>query len=215
VLALPGYAVDVPAIRRAVAAEKRYDVAFMAKLTAGKGVFDFLRTMRTLRRSRPDVRAVVIGSFDDEPSRRRFHRDRERFGLTETVELAGWLTGDEKYRVLSSARVFCCPSISNDTFSQCLLEALACGLPAACYDLPFVGAVYGDTPAVRSVRVRDTTGMAVELGRLLDEPPPRSASLDFADRYASWEAVAAAEIDAYEQAIRLVDRAADPRPARR
>lgn len=197
VRALPGYAVDLPAIRAAVSGEKHYDVAFMAKLTAGKGLFELLRAVRRLRDRRPEIRVVVIGSFEDEPTRVRFLALREHAGLTGTVELAGWLTGPEKFRVLGSARVFCCPTISNDTFSQCLLEAMACGLPAVCYDMPFVRAVYGDTRAVCAVPFKDRAAMAQALDELLTQADGGSASVEFAKRYASWSAVAAAEIQAY------------------
>ena len=203
VLALPGYALDLPSIDTVRGGPKRYDVAFMAKLTAGKGVFDLLAVMRRLRAARPGARMVVIGSFDDEPTRRRFLAARERLGLTDAVELAGWLSDADKYRVLDSARVFCYPSNSNDTFSLCLLEALACGLPAVCYDMPYVRAVYGRTSAVRAVRLRDTAAMAAGLDRLLDDPDtPGVAGREFAEGYASWSAVAEAEIGAYARFLR-------------
>lgn len=203
VRALPGYAVDLPAIRAAVSSEKHYDVAFMAKLTAGKGAFELLGAVRRLRDRRPGIRVVVIGSFEDEPTRRRFLALRGHAGLTDTVELAGWLTGPGKYRVLGSARVFCCPTISNDTFSQCLLEAMACGLPAVCYDMPFVRAVYGDTRAVRRAPFKDRAAMAQALDELLAQADGGSAPVEFAKRYASWSAVAAAEIRAYQAYLGL------------
>ena len=198
VRALPGYAIDLPSVRAAVSGRKHYDVAFMAKLIAGKGIFELLEAVHRLRVRRLDVRAVVIGSFEDEPTRLKFLALRKRYGLTDAVELAGWLAGAEKFRVLASARVFCCPTISNDTFNQCLLEALACGLPAVCYDMPYVRAVYGDAPAVRSVPFKDRQAMADGLDELLARADGGTAPVEFAKRYSSWPAAAVAEIQAYQ-----------------
>lgn len=172
----------------------------MAKLTPGKGLFDALDVMRRLRRVRPGARMLMIGSFENGRIERQFLAARRKFGLEDTVHLARWLTGGDKYRALGSARVFCYPSISADTFSLCLLEALACGLPAVCYDVPFARAVYGGTAAVRRVPHRSRAGMADAVRMLLSEQELNQASADarrFATRYDSWSAVADAEIAAY------------------
>ncbi|MEV7076544.1 glycosyltransferase [Streptomyces sp. NPDC093990] len=199
--AIPGYAVDLSAITAAQPAETRYDVAFMAKLTKGKGLFDTLRVIRHLRRVRPGARMVVIGSFESRRVERAYLAARDRLGLRDAIHLAGWLTGDEKYRLLGSARTFCYPSRSADTFSLCLLEALGCGLPAVCYDVPFARLVYGDTPAVSTVRYGSARAMARRLDQLLtDEAQLRGSeeALRFASRYCSWSTVADAEYAAYQ-----------------
>ncbi|MFK0293149.1 glycosyltransferase [Streptomyces sp. NPDC090442] len=210
--ALPGYAVDLDAIRSAADVEKTYDVAFMAKLTAGKGLFHLLDVMRRLRRLRPEARMIVIGSFENAAVERKFLAARDRYGLRDAIHLAGWLTGEEKYRALGSARTFCYPSISADTFSLCLLEALAGGLPAVCYDVPFTRAVYGTTPAVRRVPFASRSLMAGELHTLLAAHTLESASTaatEFATGYSSWGAVADAELAAYGNFLGLVG--AEPR----
>lgn len=200
VTAFPGYAVNVGHTGSPRAGDKNYDLAFMAKLTPGKGVFDALDVMRDLRRTRPGTRMLVIGSFENDRIERKFLAMRRKYGLDDAVQLAGWLTGADKYRALGTARVFCYPSISADTFSLCLLEALACGLPAVCYDVPFARAIYGSTASVRRVPFRSRAAMADALQALLSEEELPRASTDaqrFAARYASWSAVADAEIAAY------------------
>ncbi|MFD9793384.1 glycosyltransferase family 4 protein [Streptomyces sp. NPDC059070] len=207
VRAIPGYAVDLPYITSARSATKEYDVAFMAKLTKGKGLFDALKVLRRLRATRPQARMVVIGSFEGPRAERAFWAAVDRYGLRDAIHLAGWLTGREKYEVLSSAKVFCYPSRSADTFSLCLLEALACGLPAVCYDVPFARAVYGGSQAVRRVPYGATRAMAAALEGLLasSEEQYSAAAEAFASRYCSWSSVADAEIAAYRD---FLDRAA-------
>lgn len=196
VRAVPGYATEPVG---ADAGDKLYDLAFMAKLSEPKGIFETLEVLRRVRRTRPGARMVVIGSFEDDRVEREFKKRVAEAGLGEAVDLADWLSGPEKYRILSTARVFCYPSISADTFSLCLLEALSCGLPAVCYDVPFVRAVYR-TPAVRRVPLRDRDAMADEVVNLLssgrDTALVRHAR-SFAGQYASWDAVAEAEFQAY------------------
>ncbi|MEG8280622.1 glycosyltransferase family 4 protein [Streptomyces sp. AHA2] len=211
--AIPGYAVDLAAITAAQPAEARYDVAFMAKLTRGKGLFDTLRVMRHLRRLRPGARMVVIGSFESRRVERSYLAARDRLGLRDAVHLAGWLTGEEKYRVLGSARTFCYPSRSADTFSLCLLEALSCGLPAVCYDVPFTRLVYGDTPAVSTVRYGSARAMARRLSELLVPEAQLTGSeeaLRFASRYCSWSTVADAEYAAYQALLAPTHGASAP-----
>ncbi|MER6214385.1 glycosyltransferase [Streptomyces sp. NPDC001674] len=207
VRAVPGYAIDLPAIEGALAPGRVYDLAFMAKLTEGKGLFDALAALRRLRADRPGARMLVIGSFEQPRVEQRFHRTVERYGLRGAVDLTGWLTGPEKYRALSSAKVFCYPSRSADTFSLCLLEALACGLPAVCWDVPFARAVYGDTTAVRALPYGDTTALAAAAGELLDGVTlrqERAAAREFAARYCSWGVVAEAEVAAYQRFLAMV-----------
>lgn len=212
VRAIPGYAVDVPFIASARSATKEFDVAFMAKLTKEKGLFDALEALRRLRATRPEARMVVIGSFESPGVERSFWSAADRYGLRDAIHPAGWLTGREKYQVLSSAKVFCYPSRSADTFSLCLLEALACGLPAVCYDVPFARAVYGDTGAVRRVPFGSTGALAAALDGLLDGSMDQfsAEASAFAGRYGSWSSVAEAEIAAYRD---FLDTAAADRGA--
>ncbi|MGW0651783.1 glycosyltransferase family 4 protein [Streptomyces umbrinus] len=204
--AIPGYAVDVLSIQAALppTGEKPYDVAFMAKLARGKGLFDTLATLHLLRRTRPDARMIVIGSFESSRTERAFYAAIDRLGLRDAVDLAGWLTGSEKYRVLGSARTFCYPSRTADTFSLCVLEALACGLPVACYDVPFARCVYGDTPAVAAVPFGDHHALAHALDRYLAPAAGeiKDAAAQFVTRYSSWTAVAEAELMACQALVR-------------
>jgi glycosyltransferase involved in cell wall biosynthesis len=201
--ASPGYAVDAAEIDKAQAAQDTFDFAFMAKLERGKGIFELLDILHRISKRRPSTRLLVLGSFGAPADERRFEHMVSDLGLGSRLVLAGWTAGRRKYELLKQARVFLYPSIFSDTFSFCLLEALASGLPAVCYDVPFSRAIYGDTAAVQRVPFLDNEAFARAGLVLLEDGALSADARAFAARYTSWERVAHAELAAYRAIIDL------------
>jgi glycosyltransferase involved in cell wall biosynthesis len=197
--ASPLCALDLPADRFADDVEKRYDCVFMAKLIPGKGIHQLPVIFARIAAHRPDARLLVIGTFEREADRRRFYTALTELGLSDRVDLAGWLRGSEKYRALASGRLFLYPSYAADTFAIALLEALACGVPAVTYDVPFARAVYR-TPAVRRCAAGNTDAFADAALGILDAVGGADLSREaerFASAYSSWERVAEGQLTAF------------------
>jgi glycosyltransferase involved in cell wall biosynthesis len=171
----------------------------MAKLERSKGIFELLRIFAAIRNVRPTARLLVIGTFERASEEVLFRRLCDELHLNDAVTTPGWVIGERKYQLLKSTSVFLYPSVSGDTFSISLLEALACGLPAVCFDVPFSRLVY-TTPAIRRVPFGGRQAFADAALALLQrasEMGPEHAAMTFARRYSSWSSVAEAEWRAY------------------
>lgn len=202
--AYPGYAVDTSFIDSIPPPPKIYDIAFMAKLVPEKGIFELLDILVEIKQRGVDMRLLLIGSFESSFDESQFLRKADELRVRSNLQLVGWVEGVHKYQLLKSARLFVYPSLSSDTFSFCLLEALACGLPTICYDVPFTRRIY-KTPAVRRVRLRDHRGFAKETAAILENGDVAALlgeeARRFSQHYSSWEDVTAAEIDAYRKLL--------------
>jgi glycosyltransferase involved in cell wall biosynthesis len=186
-------------------AERTHDCVFMAALEPGKGIFALPAILGRVVAQRPEARLLVLGAFERPADERRFHAQLRRAGLVDRVDLAGWLRGADKYTRLARCGVFVYPSYAADTFAVALLEALACGVPAVTYDVPFARASY-PTAAVRRVPLGDTTALADAVVGMLADPARHDrlaeAARSHAASHASWDAVAEAQLRTFAWASR-------------
>jgi glycosyltransferase involved in cell wall biosynthesis len=127
-------------------------------------------------------------------------------GLSERVHWAGFVQGDDKWRLLQGADVFVLPSYS-ENFGIVVLEAMACGLPV----------VVSDQVALCREVSRCGAGLVVGLGaeevrgalyELLVGAPEKAVAMGQAgralvEREFSWEAMAGGLIAAYEESVSL------------
>jgi glycosyltransferase involved in cell wall biosynthesis len=202
----PSYALDLATIYTVAADGPPLDFAFMARLVPEKGTNELLEVFAKISAQEgfEDARLLVLGSFENETERHRFATSAAALGVLERLELAGWRLGADKYGSLKRAAVFLYPAPASDTFSICMLEALACGLPVVCWDVPFSRAIYATDAVVRcKPGAADAFARAaVQLAAAAGDGDVRAAARDFAGRYGSWAAVARAEAEVYQELLR-------------
>ncbi len=139
---------DLEQIERAAApAEKEWDFAYMGRMHPAKGVFDVLSLVASIKNDKKDVRVVMIGP-EDPAMKPRIQRFIEDNSLQQNVVFSGFVSRDEKYRLLKSSKIFAFLSY-DESFPVSFMEAIACKLAVIAYDLP----VYKDPP-YRDAHVR-------------------------------------------------------------
>ena len=111
-------------------AEKKYDLAFAARLEKNKGITELLNAVKLLITARPEdylpIKLLIIGSGS---LKKELTELVEQNGLENNVFFSGWLaTSDDVAKAYSSARIFVNPSY-NEGGPRVALEAMACGLP--------------------------------------------------------------------------------------
>ncbi|SEI71016.1 Glycosyltransferase involved in cell wall bisynthesis [Arthrobacter sp. yr096] len=79
-----------------------------------------------------DGRLLIAGTGPDEA---RLRAAIDEAGLSSSVRLVGWLSGDAKFNALSDARLVVVPS-RQETFGLVAIEALAVGTPVIAFDIP-------------------------------------------------------------------------------
>jgi glycosyltransferase involved in cell wall biosynthesis len=135
-------------------------VLTMGRLVEGKG---FIETVRAFSQLPPCFRLVIAGEGELLPQLREAIA---LLGITERVELKGWVVGSMKDELLANVDVFCLPS-RVDSFGMSFVEA-------QCYDLPIVA--YRHAPVMEVIR----PGAAVFVDTL-DEQTLAAAIEDAAD----------------------------------
>jgi glycosyltransferase involved in cell wall biosynthesis len=124
--------VDHDLINSVKVKEKKYQASFCGRLVKRKGVYDLLEIWERVLKFFPDNKLVIMG------------QGLEYDGLKEAISRNGWekniiLTGyvpdNEKIAFFKSSEIFIFPSYE-EAWGIAITEAMACGLPVVCYDLP-------------------------------------------------------------------------------
>ncbi|MCS4199759.1 glycosyltransferase [Salinibacter ruber] len=132
----------------------RPTVLYMSRLHPKKNVQGLLRAWAQVVADRPDAQLWVAGDGDDDYVQRL--RDTvATHGLGELVSFLGFVSGDEKERVLREAWAFALPS-HQENFGVAVLEAVAAGLPVV---------ISGEVQLRSFVEEKD-------LGRIVDRTDP-------------------------------------------
>jgi glycosyltransferase involved in cell wall biosynthesis len=106
-------------------------VLYCGRLGGEKGLLTLVRALR----SEPDISLVIAGAGPEETALRKFVRNNRM----NNVRFVGFVTGEEKTRLMREARFFVVPSECYENCSLSVLEAFAHGKPV-------VGARIGGIP---------------------------------------------------------------------
>ena len=107
-------------------------VLFVGSLQEGKGVVEIFKTAALLKEQgrERDFRFRIVGKWFSQEFESAIRHLRTESKLEEMVELAGQLTGDDKWRAYAGADVFFFPShYASEATPIVLMEALGMGLP--------------------------------------------------------------------------------------
>jgi glycosyltransferase involved in cell wall biosynthesis len=104
----------------------------VGRLCERKGQADLLRAFARLHEADPDVHLDVVGKG---PQRAQFQRLAGELGVADAVTFHGFVSHDEKVRLLNRATVFVFAS-RQEGFGLAVLEAMAAGLPVVARRLP-------------------------------------------------------------------------------
>ncbi|MCG3109975.1 D-inositol-3-phosphate glycosyltransferase [Metallosphaera sp. J1] len=188
----PGFAIEqtVTKYRR----EKKDDYALFvsARLEPSKGIFDLVKIMRRLRDNRINLK--IMGRFKSDFN--KFNNLAKKYGVLDKIEYLGFLEGEEKYKIISSAKVMVYPS-HDDTNALVILESLAVNTPVIAYAIPGIRYAYDGVPGVTLVREFDYEAMANELRRAMSAKGlvGNSKLEKFILHHSSWERVTEQEIN--------------------
>ncbi|UXM90817.1 glycosyltransferase family 4 protein [Paenarthrobacter sp. JL.01a] len=174
------------------------DVLFVGRLEIGHKGLDLLLQAWADIRGRIDGKLLIAGAGPDEE---RFRASIEDAGLSDSVQMLGWLAGEEKFRTLSSARLLVVPS-RHETFGLVAIDALAAGTPVVAFDIPCLREIIprGVGWLIEAFNVKEFAEQVVRSYAQdgLEEVAARGRK--FAAAY-SWDALAAMQAEAYRAAL--------------
>lgn len=174
-------------------------VTFVSRLVWEKNLQTFVDTVKKLKQSHSEIRAMVVG---DGPAKKELEH------MLPNAHFTGFITGEELSRAYASSDVFLFPS-ETETFGNVTLEAMSSGLPCVVADAT------GSRSLVESgvngflAPPRNTAAFADCVARIVDNPDLRKEMGEAARQKAlaySWENVNGKLLDNYREALR------EPRP---
>jgi glycosyltransferase involved in cell wall biosynthesis len=149
---------------KASTGEVTYDLCFMGRFHAQKGIFELVDIVKRLKSDFPNIKIAVVGGGSNgfEEKLRSLIRANN---LEDNFILKGYISGNEKFDILARSKIFVMPSYY-ESFGQVILEAMKLGLPVVAYDLPPF--VVFDRGIVK-VPILNNEAMASEISRLLND----------------------------------------------
>ena len=153
--------VMVPA-ESAVLADVPRRIVFLGRINADKGLEDLLRAMPAVLASVPDGELVIAGAGEVE----RFRALAAQLGVGRAVLFPGWVDGDGKAGLLTSAAVFVLPS-HLEAMPMSVLEAMAWGLPVVATRVGGIPQAVRDGTDGILLQPQDTPALANALIRIL------------------------------------------------
>jgi glycosyltransferase involved in cell wall biosynthesis len=156
--------VDLGALRATPRSRAAPKGLFVARMVAAKGVFDAVEAWARVRSSVPEATLVMAG---DGPLREPAMRRAKQLGVGDAIVWPGFITEEEKRRLLGESAVFLAPS-SEEGWGIAVAEALATELPVVAYRLPVLDELF--TSAYMAVSPGDVNALAAAAGRVLTDP---------------------------------------------
>jgi glycosyltransferase involved in cell wall biosynthesis len=142
---------------------RRRQGLFLARMVDSKGVEDAVRAWAHVVRAVPEATLVMAG---EGPRREPAAALAGRLDLGQAVEWRGFVSEQEKKRLLAESSVLVAPSYE-EGFGLSVCEALASGLCVVAYELPTLRTLFGD--AYLGARVGDVAELAHLCTRVLEE----------------------------------------------
>jgi len=134
----------------------------LGRLVRTKGLDYLIESMRSV-----DHKLILCGRGPDE---KRLERRIKRYGLEDRIEMKGYVSEDEKSRLMSACKFFVMPSLF-ESFGLAAVEAMSYGRPIICTDVNGLP----DTVQEGGVTVppKDPVRLSEEINRLLGDRSER------------------------------------------
>lgn len=102
---------------------KKNQVLYMGKLTQGKGIYDFIKSIPMIHEKSPETVFIIAGDGEIEEVKKIVTKnDMEKY-----VRVVGWISGKQKDRYLLESRILVMPSYF-EAFGISIVEAMQYGL---------------------------------------------------------------------------------------
>lgn len=152
------------------------NILYVGRLEKRKGVEYLLQAFRLLQERDPEVTLIIAG---DGPDREKLEFLRDDLGL-KRVKFLGYVSDEEKLRLLSEATLFCAPALYGESFGIVLLEAMACGVVTVAGNNPGYASVLQDIGSLSLVNPKDAEEFARRLDVMLHDQELRKLWLKWA-----------------------------------
>ncbi|WP_425392905.1 glycosyltransferase family 4 protein [Ekhidna sp.] len=106
-----------------------FQMFFMGRLEPRKGVMHALQAFHQLKQRYPQMKLLIAGDGDGRAEVEQYIKDHSLVD----VKLLGFVSEEEKYRLLKESDIYLAPALYGESFGIVLLESMAVGTPIAGY----------------------------------------------------------------------------------
>jgi glycosyltransferase involved in cell wall biosynthesis len=167
---IPGAGVDTTVFAPAPEPPGPVCIVLAARMLSDKGVGEFVEAARLIRQAGVRARFVLVG--DPDPENPASVPEETLRGWDGHDGVEWWGRRDDMPSVFHAAHIVCLPSY-REGLPKVLLEAAACGRPLVTTDAPGCREVVRNGDNGMLVPVRDATGLAAALTKLIHDAPLR------------------------------------------
>ena len=133
-------------------------ILFVGRLVRTKGLDYLIEAMQHV-----DTRLVICGKG---PDMKRLQKKAERCGVSDKVELKGWVSEEDKDSYMRRCKLFVMPSLY-ESYGLAALEILSYGKPVVCTDVDGLPMTVQDGGLF--VRPRDPESLATAINKVLSD----------------------------------------------
>jgi len=179
---------------------KHKTILYIGRLEGRKGVKYLLHAFEQVQQHHDDVSLVIAGHG---PDSEKLHMLADDLGLR-NVQFLGFISDEEKIKLLRESDLFCAPAIYGESFGIVLLEAMASGLVTVAGDNPGYESVMQGLGAISLVNPKHNAEFARRIELLLYETDLRKLWREWAANELaqySYERIVDQYEEVYKQAI--------------
>lgn len=136
--------------------DKLHDGVFVGRISKEKGVFCLVEAWRKIVQVRRNAQLLIIGSG---PEIDNVIRSVKNHDLEKNVIVKGYCSDKEMYTLMKASKTFVLPSVF-EGWGLAVAEALTCGLPVICYDIPALREIFGGCGSVFFIPAGDVDSLA-------------------------------------------------------
>lgn len=168
---VPNYVIVPPAADRAQRAGQ--DILFLGLVGQRKGVFDLIPAFARIAGQFPEARLIIGGNGETAEAERLV----AEHGMQRRIELAGWVSGEAKSRLLNASGIYILPSY-NEGLPMSVLEAMAADLPVITTKVGGIPELVTDGIDGLLVDAGDRDALAAAMAQMLGDADLRARLAD-------------------------------------
>ena len=179
--------------------DKEYDIIWVGRYVPGKGIEFLIQSLSELKKEFKDFKVLMIGSG---PLKKSIEEMVIKSNLTNHITFIEKISNDDLLYYYNKSKLFVLTSIEEGV-PRTILEAMACGLPVVCSDLPQLKTLIDGSGIL--VPKKDGISIANAIMKILNDDKfyerlSMNARQKIITKY-SWEDTVTKTIQLYEELI--------------
>jgi glycosyltransferase involved in cell wall biosynthesis len=134
IVLIKGSGVNMDEFNSETSAKDKSIILFASRLLVQKGVRDFVEAAKIVKKTRPELRFVIVGKLDENNPNSIIKTQLEDWNRNENIE--SWGYRDDISEVINQSKIVVLPTYYGEGVPKVLIEAASCARPIIATDVP-------------------------------------------------------------------------------